>query len=326
MLELRGAGKQSMGRANHTGANDGWESRTRVLDLTVGFVEDLRRVPASTASGPEGFCANFQICFPYAGFFVWHVGRDDVVGDANQVVFVRGGEAFRMSSPSKSGYGELVVTPEMGVLTEIACANGRHLFEHPLFKRRTTLAPPAMQVARARFCHWIGSAVPRDPLEEEEALIALVRAAFRPDVRRLKAVAPGTTLLLRRAKEVLHERLTDRLLLADVSKNVGVSPAYLTDLFTRSEGIPLHQYLTRLRLGRALVELPHANDLTALALDLGFSSHSHFTYTFRRQFGISPSQFRGRTRRAQRSDAAERRSWASRIPAATGGRLPARSS
>jgi hypothetical protein len=226
---LQRAGKQSMERANHTAANDGWESRTKVLDLTVGFVEDLRRVPASTASGPEGFCANFQICFPYAGFFVWHVGRDEVVGDANQVVFVRGGEAFRVSSPSKSGYGELVVTPEMGVLTEIACTDGRHLFEHPLFKRRTALAPSTMQAARARFCHWIASAVPRDSLEEEEALIALVRAAFRPDVRRLRALTPSTTLMVRRAKEVLHERLTDRLLLADVSKDVGASPAYLTD-------------------------------------------------------------------------------------------------
>lgn len=35
-----------------------------------------------------------------------------------------------------------------------------------------------------------------------------------------------------------------------------------------------------------------SGDLTELALDLGYSSHSHFTVTFRRTFGISPSHYR----------------------------------
>jgi AraC-like DNA-binding protein len=33
-------------------------------------------------------------------------------------------------------------------------------------------------------------------------------------------------------------------------------------------------------------------DLTSIALDLGFSSHSHFTDVFRREFGKTPSEFR----------------------------------
>jgi AraC-like DNA-binding protein len=55
----------------------------------------------------------------------------------------------------------------------------------------------------------------------------------------------------------------------------------------------------QLRLARALIELPHANDLTQLALDLGFSSHSHFAASFRRAFGSTPSAFRESTCRAQ---------------------------
>jgi len=45
-----------------------------------------------------------------------------------------------------------------------------------------------------------------------------------------------------------------------------------------------------------LIDLPSADDLTSLALDLGFSSHSHFTLAFRRAFGCTPSQFRSTTR------------------------------
>ena len=42
------------------------------------------------------------------------------------------------------------------------------------------------------------------------------------------------------------------------------------------------------------------DDLTALALDTGFSSHSHFTAVFRRTFGSTPSAFRQASRRTQR--------------------------
>jgi AraC family transcriptional regulator len=34
------------------------------------------------------------------------------------------------------------------------------------------------------------------------------------------------------------------------------------------------------------------DDLTALSLDLGFSSHSHFSASFRQMYGRSPSEFR----------------------------------
>jgi AraC-like DNA-binding protein len=38
-----------------------------------------------------------------------------------------------------------------------------------------------------------------------------------------------------------------------------------------------------------------AEDITGLALDLGFSSHSHFTDVFRREFGSTPSEIRKRS-------------------------------
>src|SRR5262249_411627 len=85
--------------------------------------------------------------------------------------------------------------------------------------------------------------------------------------------------------------------LSDVADAVGASSTYLTDVFSRFEGVSLHRYVTQLRLARALVELPEAGDLTSLALDLGFSSHSHFTLAFRRAFGCTPSTFRARSNR-----------------------------
>jgi AraC-like DNA-binding protein len=57
--------------------------------------------------------------------------------------------------------------------------------------------------------------------------------------------------------------------------------------------MPIHRYLTRLRLRAALERLAGGvHDLTALALEIGFSSHSHFTDVFRREFGRTPSAVR----------------------------------
>src|SRR5262249_18771934 len=87
--------------------------------------------------------------------------------------------------------------------------------------------------------------------------------------------------------------------LDDVARAVHTSPFHLARLFGERTGLPVHRYLTQLRLRAALDRLAGgASDLTALALDLGFSSHSHFADAFRREFGRTPSDVRkiaGRT-------------------------------
>jgi hypothetical protein len=69
------------------------------MDSRLGLVEDLRCAGVSHMKTAEGFSPHFQVCLPYRGLFVWHVGDDEVVGDANQVLFVSGGETFHVSQP-----------------------------------------------------------------------------------------------------------------------------------------------------------------------------------------------------------------------------------
>jgi AraC-like DNA-binding protein len=275
-------------------------SRARLLDLSVALVEDLRRHGDRPGTSPEDLCEHFQVCFPYRGIFIWHVGDDDVVGDANQVVFVRGGESYRVSQPTPAGYAELIVTPEIELLRELAHVNGTPLFQHPLFRRRSLRAAPRLLNARARFLHWALAERQPDVLEAEEAVLALLRRALRSDDGGEVRPGAATARLVRRAKEFLEAELSTPIRLADVGRAAGASPAYLTNVFRRIEGVSLHRYLTQLRLSRALVELPHTTDLTALALDIGFSSHSHFTFAFRRAFGCTPSQFRETARAGRR--------------------------
>jgi AraC-like DNA-binding protein len=79
--------------------------------------------------------------------------------------------------------------------------------------------------------------------------------------------------------------------LADIAGDVGVSPVYLTQVFQQVEGLPLYRYQVQLRLARALDLLADHFDLSGLALDLGFSSYSHFSTAFKRAHGQTPFEF-----------------------------------
>jgi AraC family transcriptional regulator len=222
--------------------------------------------------------------------FIWHVGYDEVVCNANQVLFVSGGEPYRPSQPRACAYAELTVTPNLEILAEIAGTSETRLHSHPLFRRRSRRADPDLQSQQVRLLHWAGD--PQADVAAEEMVIDLLRSAL-VDAPVVHEPSGPTRRLIRRAEEFLEARFTTSLRLRDVALAVGASPAYLTDVFRRVEGVPLHQYIMQLRLARALVELPHTDDLTTLAFELGFSSHSHFAAAFRKAFACTPSQFRG---------------------------------
>lgn len=90
---------------------------------------------------------------------------------------------------------------------------------------------------------------------------------------------------------MLSADLARRWTLGDVAKEIGVSPVYLTQVFQQVKALPLYRYQLRLRLARALDLLGSLHDLTALGLELGFSSHSHFSSAFKQAYGRTPGEF-----------------------------------
>src|SRR6185295_14269535 len=150
------------------------------------------------------------------------------------------------------------------------------LARHQLFRSRACPIDPHTQRARAELMALASAEHSGEPLEIEERAMALLRSALghRPVDKQPGAV---TAKLIGRAKEFIDADLCRPLRLDDIATAVGASPAYLTDVFRRFEGRPLHRYVTDLRLSRALTELPYAPDLTSV---------------FRRTFGVAPSAFR----------------------------------
>jgi AraC-like DNA-binding protein len=94
---------------------------------------------------------------------------------------------------------------------------------------------------------------------------------------------------------LLCERFDENLRLEEIAHAVHSSTFHLARIFRRETGLAIHQYRNRLRLRAALQRLvEQETDLTALALRLGFGSHSHFSDAFRRAFGVAPSECRRR--------------------------------
>jgi AraC-like DNA-binding protein len=234
----------------------------------------------------RGYSADTQVVLPYHGAFTWQVGRNHKLIDANAILFVTGGEEFLETHPIRDlGHGSAILTPSGAMLEEIA----------PAPALLGTIAAPMPAPIRLSM-HALLFDPGLEPLAREELAVRLLGEILSQQER---PTGPARAVV-ERAKEVLHAHSHEVLSLEFVSNAVGVTPIYLTQTFTRSEGLPLYRYQMRLRLSRALLELPCCRDLTGLALDLGFANHSHFTTKFRETFGITPSEFR--SRHARRSD------------------------
>jgi AraC-like DNA-binding protein len=120
-----------------------------------------------------------------------------------------------------------------------------------------------------------------DALALEELIVGLSRHPL-----------PRTARWGEQVKELLAERLGERLTLAALARELGTSPYHLARSFRRATGLSIHQYRMQLRVRTALLRLREDIDLCSLGLELGFATHSHFTESFRRVFGLPPRAVR----------------------------------
>jgi AraC-like DNA-binding protein len=158
------------------------------------------------------------------------------------------------------------------------------------FRHQRLRIDPRAQALVALLRHSLSHKV-AEPLQAESLTLTLVRRALGERTSHAAGASPGRQKLVDRAKVAMSADLARRWTLAEIAAEVGVSPVYLTQVFQQVEATPLYRYQLRLRLARALDMLGEYDDLTALGLDLGFSSHSHFSAAFRRAYGRTPAEF-----------------------------------
>ena len=254
-------------------------------------VRDTKCQGSCRSISPEECTTTTQLIFPYRGVYVRHVGQDQTVAEANQVLFFNAHEGYRVSHPVAGGDGSLTLVIEESQLEELAPIDILHRRSRIRFRRQRLRIDARAQALVALLRHKLHQKV-AESLEAEVLALNLVRRTLGPRSSHAPNATFGRQKLVDRAKLVLSSDLMRRWTLAEIGGELRVSPVYLTQVFQQVEGLPLYQYQLQLRLARALDLVARYDDLTTLALDLGFSSHSHFSAAFRRLYGYSPSAFK----------------------------------
>ncbi len=264
-------------------------SASKLLDSEIVLVRDVVCSGECRHRSDEECTHATHLVFPYRGVFVRHVGRDDTVAESNQVLFFNPYEGYQVSHPVPGGDACLDLRLSEETLHELAPAELLRAGTVAFLTQRRRIDPRAQALmALLRYSLQRGVA---EPLEAETLALTLVRRALGERTSHAAGASIGRRKLVDRAKLVMASDLARRWTLAEIAREVGVSPVYLTQVFAQVEAVPLYRYQLRLRLARALDLLGEYDDLTQLGLELGFSSHSHFSAAFRQAYGRTPAEF-----------------------------------
>jgi len=313
-----------------------------LLETPIVAVWDVVRDGGGEHPADAPWHARVHLVFPYRGLWVRHEGEALAVAEPGQVLLSNAGARYRTHHPLDGGDACLVVRVHETMLREVAPPELlRHATpapardgaaphgDEPAPASRdpapdidrddgtpgdTRREPPfafeplrlridaRAQALVAMLRHSLHEGV-AEPLEAESLALTLVTRALGPRTAHVAGSTAGRQRLVDRTKLVLASDLSRRWTLAEIAAEVGVSPVYLTQAFAQVEALPLYRYQVRLRLARALDRIGDVDDLARLGLEVGFSSHSHFTAAFQQAYGRTPSEFRdaviARRRRAR---------------------------
>jgi len=280
----------------------GFQTRQTLLESVGVSVVDFRCRAEVEPLGPEEPNPSHGIVLVRKGVFRRQQRGETLVADANHVLFFNAGEPYRYSHPLPGGDECTVLVVDRRRAVELVARHApRDAERRDPF--RLGHGPASRRAARLHYelLALLRGAAPNLALEDLVAELAdeAVAAAYRMQGARV-ATEPRSASVRRRqrdlveaAKLAVNERLESLPSLGELARAFGCSPFHLSRTFHRVAGLSLRAYVGRLRARRAAARLAvEARDLTALALDLGYADHSHFTNAFRREWGVPPSRFR----------------------------------
>jgi AraC family transcriptional regulator len=244
-----------------------------------------------------------HVVFPRRPVVIWHLGCEPVLATPNHAMLYNADQAYRRQLHGDRGDDSVFVALPDESLELLAGAGAAvigartriHATHVPTDRRTYLLQHLLVRHLRAR---------PADLLGAEEAATRLtLRTLAGPQSERAAGrmrTAAAHRRLAEAAKSELAVDVAAKATMAELATRLHTSPFHLARVFRAQTGFTLAGYRRALRLRTALERLPLGErDLTALALELGFASHSHFTASFAREYGVPPSELRdGRRARA----------------------------
>lgn len=98
--------------------------------------------------------------------------------------------------------------------------------------------------------------------------------------------------LYQKISEYIEEHLEDELSLDHLARIFFVSKYHIAHVFKDNLGISIHQYITKKRLALCREALTQNASITDIYLSCGFGDYSSFYRAFKKEYGISPKDYR----------------------------------
>jgi AraC-like DNA-binding protein len=272
---------------------------TQLYRSTVVTIASFRAEPSHPGFRDSGPAENHIIVFPRTSVRIRHPGRAPFVTNPNVVTFYNKDQVYLRDRVTEEGDRCDWFAVERSILLDAVRRHDPAAVDRPDRPFQFTHGPAdaGSYLLQRLVVRHLAEGGPADPLFVEESAVRLLSrvvasAARAWDLSR-KTSESTQGELAEAAKTVLTQGFREPVSLDEVARRAGSSVFHLCRTFRRHTGSTLHGYRNQMRLRTALerVAAP-ASDLTDLALDLGYSSHSHFTSAFRKAFGMAPSAFR----------------------------------
>jgi AraC family transcriptional regulator len=154
------------------------------------------------------------------------------------------------------------------------------------FARDPVIAGDARRIAAE-----IDDADELTPVAVDALVVGMFATAMRRAVVRPNASAPPRWLT--RTRDLLHDQFRERHTLTELASLAGVHPSHLAREFRVHYGVPVGEYVRRVRCEWAATRLVATNDsISEIAASAGYSDQSHFTRQCVRFLGVGPARYR----------------------------------
>jgi AraC family transcriptional regulator len=267
--------------------------------VRVGAFRCHPKDPSFHNSGPARNCC---FVFPRTAVEIQHEHERAFVANPNVVTFYNRGQVYLRNSVSIEGDRCDWFGVEIDVVQDVVQMFDPSLDSHPdrPFQLTRGWADASTYLSQRRLFEQVVAGTVHEPLMVEESIVVLleqvVRSAYRTAaIATPNLVGPKQREIVHHIEFVLSRQWGDGLSLRELANEVGISVYYLCRIFRRATGSTLHQYRQKLRVRASLESVMESSrPLVDIALDTGFSSHSHYTSSFRQEFAQTPSRVRAR--------------------------------
>lgn len=261
----------------------------------------FRCPPTSPAWAIENNTSGPLVVFPRVPVRILQAGRRSVLADTNVVTLYNDEQEYRRELLSPRGDECEWVAVKLPLLQDLLEALAPDSLAAPLHPFDAPAAPSSAAAycqQRLVFARLLAHRQP-EPLWVEEQMVRVLGLVL-PSVFQ-RTVDPALHADTRRAHHSavesvrlhLARNFADSIPLARLARIAHLSIYHFCRVFRSLTGYSVHRYRTELRLRWALERVgAGVSDLTQLALEAGFTSHSHFTTAFTRAFGCTPSAVR----------------------------------